>query len=197
MSKDKTGNWFGRHKILSGIGVLIVIGIIASAAGGSKSTTTTSKGSSPTASTSSTKSSTASLAKINQPADDGKLQFTVTGIQCNQSQVEDPSDTDVATTAGAPYCIVSLNVKNIQTVAQTFDSSSQYLYDATNKQYSVDSGATITLNPESSNFMEDPTVNPGVSISGQLVYDIPSTITPAYAILHDSSLSSGVKVGLQ
>jgi len=37
MSKDKTGNWFKRHKILSGVGVLIVIGVIASAAGGSKS----------------------------------------------------------------------------------------------------------------------------------------------------------------
>ena len=37
MSKDKTGNWFKRHKILSVIGVLLVIGVIASAAGGSKS----------------------------------------------------------------------------------------------------------------------------------------------------------------
>lgn len=45
MSKDKSGNWFGRHKILTAIGVLIVIGIIASAAGGSKSNTQTVKGS--------------------------------------------------------------------------------------------------------------------------------------------------------
>lgn len=41
MSKDKTGNWFGRHKVLTVIGALIVIGIIASAAGGSKSNTQT------------------------------------------------------------------------------------------------------------------------------------------------------------
>jgi hypothetical protein len=36
MSKDKTGNWLKRHKILSVVGVLIIIGVIASAAGGSK-----------------------------------------------------------------------------------------------------------------------------------------------------------------
>ncbi len=41
MSKDKSGNWFGRHKILTVVGVLIVIGIIASAAGGNKSNTQT------------------------------------------------------------------------------------------------------------------------------------------------------------
>lgn len=41
MAKQKDGNWFKRHKILSVIGALIVVGIIASAAGGSKSNTQT------------------------------------------------------------------------------------------------------------------------------------------------------------
>lgn len=39
--KDKSGSWFGRHKILTVIGTLIVVGIIASATGGSKSNTQT------------------------------------------------------------------------------------------------------------------------------------------------------------
>lgn len=41
MSKDKSGSWFARHKILTVIGTLVVIGIIASAAGGNKSNTQT------------------------------------------------------------------------------------------------------------------------------------------------------------
>ena len=58
MSKDKSGNWFKRHKILSVIGVFIVICIIASAAGGSKpSNSTTNSGT--TASTSSKTEATA------------------------------------------------------------------------------------------------------------------------------------------
>lgn len=41
MSKDKTSNWFNRHKILSVVGVLIIIGIAASAVGGDKSSNNT------------------------------------------------------------------------------------------------------------------------------------------------------------
>ena len=196
----KSGNWFVRHKVLTVIGVLVILAIIGAAgsAGKNPSTPLANTTSNNTSSGSTSKpATTASTPKLNQPANDGKLQFTITSFQCNQSQVEDPSDSSIATTAGAPYCIVGLTVKNIQTVAQTFDSSSQYLYDSSNNQYSFDSTATITLNPESSQFMEDPTVNPGVTISGQLVYDVPSTVNPTYAMLHDSAESNGVKVNLQ
>jgi hypothetical protein len=192
--KEKSGNWFKRHKILTVIGALIVVGIIASAAGGGKKATNTTSSSSGSTATS---NKSATVAAINQPANDGKLQFTVTNIQCNQSQVQSPDDQDITQTAGAPYCIVSLNVKNISTVAQTFEADSQYLYDSANKQYSLDSTASITLESESSQFVDDPTVNPGVSLSGQLVFDIPSAVTPTYAMMHDSSLSNGVKVNLQ
>lgn len=54
MSKDKSVNWFGRHKILSVIGVFIAIGIIASAAGGSKSSNSSTTNSSSAAGTSKT-----------------------------------------------------------------------------------------------------------------------------------------------
>jgi hypothetical protein len=41
MSKDKSDkNWFARHKVLTVIGIVVVIGIIASAAGSGKSSTT-------------------------------------------------------------------------------------------------------------------------------------------------------------
>lgn len=198
MSKEKDGNWFKRHKILTGIGIIVILFIIGSAAGGGKKTvaTQTENNNSPSTSSSSTKVPTASVPGLNQPADDGKLQFTVTSMQCNQSQVESPDDSDVTQTQGAPYCIVNLNVKDISTAAQTFEADSQYLYDASGKQYSVDDTASITLESESSQFVEDPTVNPGVTLTGQLVFDIPSTVTPTYAMFHDSSLSDGVKVNL-
>lgn len=42
MSKDTTGkNWFARHKILTGFGVLLILGVIVSAASGSDSSTPT------------------------------------------------------------------------------------------------------------------------------------------------------------
>jgi hypothetical protein len=66
MSKDKSGNWFQRHKVLSGIGILIVVGIIASAAGGSKSTKTATN-SSPSANTS-TATAPAATPEAKKPA---------------------------------------------------------------------------------------------------------------------------------
>jgi len=92
---------------------------------------------------------------------------------------------------------MNLSVKDISTVAQSFDSSSQYVYDGSGKQYSLDSTATIAANPTSSQFMEFPTINPGVTLTGVLAFDVPSGTTPTYATLHDSALSNGVKVDLQ
>jgi hypothetical protein len=192
MAKEKDGNWFKRHKILTGLLALILIAVIASAAGGSKSTNNQTS----TTTTSATKT-TATTAGLNQPVADGKFQFDVTAIQCQQTQVESPISSYSDTTAGAPYCFVSLTVKNISNVAQTFDPSAQFIYDSSGKQYSYDSSASIDIEPQSSNFVDYPTVNPGTSVSGQLVYDVPNTVTPLYAILHDSSLSGGVKVNLK
>lgn len=41
MSKDKSGSWFGRHKVLTVLLAFIAIGVIASAAGGNSSNTET------------------------------------------------------------------------------------------------------------------------------------------------------------
>jgi hypothetical protein len=195
-SSQKDGK---KKKIVSiVVGIIALFVIISIVAGGGKNNTNNTSGTTTTASTTKTTSSTASsIPGINQPANDGSFQFTVTSLQCNQSQVLAPDGSGDASTAGAPYCIMGLTIKNIKTTAQSFDDDSQYIYSASGTQYSVDDDATETLEPDSSTFAAYPTVNPGVSISGQLVFDVPSNVTPAYAMLHDSSFSNGVKVDLQ
>lgn len=77
MSKDKSGNWFGRHKILTVIGALIVVGIIASAAGGgSKTNTSTGSNDSKQAKT----ENKPAMAKIGEVARDGKFEYTVASV---------------------------------------------------------------------------------------------------------------------
>lgn len=197
MSKGKTGNWFGRHKVLTVIGVLVVLAIIG-AAGSSKSNNpqpaSTNTGSKAVASTS---NNTATTPKINQPANDGKFQFTITSFSCGETQVTQPDAPDITSQAQGQFCSMGLTVKNIGNVAQDFDASSQYIYDSTAKQYSYSSDATITANSTSSQFPVLETVNPGNSVSGTVVFDIPKSITPYYATLHDSAASGGVKVSLQ
>ncbi len=187
--KDKTGNWFGRHKILGAIGALIVIGIIASAAGGGSKSTKSS-----TSSDTSKPTAAATTAKIGEEADDGKFAFTVTGIKCGEPTVTDSSGY-LTKTAQGQYCLLTLSVKNIGDKQQLFSESDQKLLNATSQQYSPDSTATLYNSSNSDVFLSQ--INPGNTVSGVLVYDIPAGQTPVTAELHDSSLSNGVKVNLQ
>ncbi len=191
MSKEaKTGNWFSRHKILTGIGGLIIIGIIASAAGGSKSNTPTK-----TATTNnSQKTVTTQMIGLNQAANDGKFEFTVASITCNIPTVSDGSGY-LTKTAQGQYCVLDMSVKNIGNQAQTLDSSSQYLYNASGQKYSADATASLYDNPSGSTFLDS--INPGNAATGKFVFDIPKDQTPVTAELHDSSFSGGVKVKLQ
>jgi hypothetical protein len=188
---DKKQSWFGKHKVLTVIGVIIILVIIGSAAGGSSKSKTTSASKTTTGSTAST---AASMPKINQPANDGKFQFTVTAIKCGQPSVSSP-DGYLTKTAQGQYCILSVTANNIGDQSQTLDSTSQYLYDSSNKKYSSDSEATIDISPTDNSFFN--AINPGNSVSGTIVFDIPKTVTPITAELHDSALSGGVKVSLQ
>ncbi len=186
---DKSKNWFARHKVLTVVGVIVILAIIGGAAGGSKSNTTANK-----TSTGSTANTAATMPKLNQPANDGKFQFTVTAIKCGQPSVSSP-DGYITKTAQGQYCILNVTANNIGDQSQTLDSTSQYLYDSSNKKYSSDSEATIDISPSDNTFFNP--INPGNSVSGTIVFDIPKGVTPVTAELHDSAFSGGVKVSLQ
>jgi hypothetical protein len=142
---------------------------------------------------------TTSTPGIDQLARDGKFQFTVTSFSCGVSQITDPNDPYSIATPQGQYCLMDLTVKNIANVSQSFEANAQSIYDNSNKEYSYDSNGTITANPYTTTdeFWEFPTVNPGISISGIVAFDIPKTVTPTYAILHDSIASDGVRVNLK
>lgn len=192
MSKDKTGNWFKRHKILTGVGALIVIGVIASAAGGGNKTNSTASTSNNSQSASSKTSTTTTLAKIGQPARDGKFEFTVNKQTCGVNSV---GDQYVNKTAQGQYCVLNITVKNIGNEAQTFDSSNEYVYDASNNKLSADGTASSYDNSGDEAFLNE--INPGNSVTGNVVFDVPKGVTPVTAELHDSAFSGGVKVSLQ
>lgn len=184
---DKSKNWFARHKVLTVIGVIVVLAIIGGAAGGSKTKTTNNS------TTSAKSSSQQQTAKIGQLANDGKFQFTVTSIQCGKPSVSSP-DGYITKTAQGQYCLLNITANNIGDQSQTLDSTSQYLYDSSNKKYSSDSEATTDISPTDNTFFNP--INPGNSVTGTVVFDIPKGVTPVTAELHDSAFSGGVKVSL-
>ncbi len=191
MSSDR-GSFFKRHKILTVIGVIVLLAIIGGAAGGGNKTSNNS-GTTNTNETKKAEQAKPATSKLNEVARDGKFEFTVASVECGKPSVG--TNEYLTKQAQGQFCLVNVTVKNIGSEAQTFDSSSQYLYDAANSKFSADGTASLYANPQGSTFLNQ--INPGNSVSGILVFDVPKDKTPVTAELHDSPFSGGVKVTLQ
>lgn len=178
--KKGKGKWI----LLAVVVVVVIIAIATNTAGGKSSSSSDSGGGS-------SADSGAKTAGLNQPARDGKFEFTVTSVDCSKTTLgEDP----ITTKAQGVFCLVSLNVKNIGDEAQTLAAPAQYAYDAQGKKYSTDTAAEIYLGDNASTIFNQ--LNPGSSVSGQLVYDVPAGTQLTKIELHDSMFSGGVDVAL-
>ncbi len=186
-----------------GIGGLVLgLAIGGSLSGGSDTTTTEAAATSAapgssTAAKQATETSTAAAkagsqaptaAKFGTPVRDGKFEFTVTGVK-TASKV---GDQYLGKEAQGQFLLYSMTVKNIGDKAQLFDASSQKLYDTEGKEYSADSEAGIYLGDAGNAFLEQ--INPGNSVKGQIVFDVPNGTKVAKLELHDSPFSGGVDV---
>ncbi|MBE3011710.1 DUF4352 domain-containing protein [Microbispora sp. NEAU-D428] len=122
---------------------------------------------------------------------DGKFAFKVTKVEKGLSQV---GEGFTAHEAQGQYVLVHLTVKNIGDEAQMFTDSAQKLIDAKGRTFDADSGAAIWLQ-DSNAFLEN--INPGNSVNGLLLFDVPKNLTLKAIELHDSIFSGGVTVSLR
>jgi hypothetical protein len=149
--KSKSGNWFVRHKVMTVVLAIIVIAIIGGAAGGGDESASTANSADATGGTQSDKAAetkpSATTAKLNEAARDGKFEFTVTAIKCGETTV---GNEYLKENAQGQFCRASLSIKNIGDEAQSIDSNSQYLYNAAGQKYTSSSTATIYAAPSAS-----------------------------------------------
>ena len=193
MSKDKSDkNWFARHKILSVILAFIAIAVIASAGSGTK---TNNSGSDTAKKNTTTENKAPQLARVGEPARDSKFEFTVTKFSCGETTVG--TNQYLQKTAQGQYCRMSLTIKNVGDKAQSLFSGDQKLVDNQNKQYSADDQATFYAAPQGSSSTWYNDINPGNTVTGDIIFDVPKDVTPVTAELHDSAFSGGVKISLQ
>lgn len=175
-----------------GVGGLVIGLAIGSLLGGSDPTTTTVAAPVPSASGKAASSpapkAAAGAAKFGTPVRDGKFEFTVTGVK-TATKV---GNEFLSKAAQGQFLIYSITVRNIGDQAQLFDASSQKLHDAAGKEYSADAEAGIYLGDAGNALLEQ--VNPGNSVRGQVVFDVPKGTTAATLELHDSPFSGGVDV---
>jgi hypothetical protein len=127
-------------------------------------------------------------AKLGATARDGKFEFTVTKVEHGKAQV---GDQYLGKQAQGQFVLVSVTVKNIGSEGKLFDGSSQYAY-GDGVRYTHDGVAETYANKDAATFLN--TINPGNTVSGVLVFDIPAGKKITKVELHDSPFSGGVTV---
>ena len=190
MDNGKKKNWFKRHKVLTAIIAIVLIGAIGGASGTQKNSSTPASSSS---SSSSNETKSEAIARIGEPVRDGKFEFVVKSVTCGKNSVG--TNQYLTKEAQGQFCLMDLTVKNIGDQQQTFTENAQKLLNADGMQYSSDSVASLYNSNNSDTWLNQ--INPGNSVQGVIVFDIPKDQVPTSAELHDSVYSGGVKVSLQ
>ncbi|GGK61177.1 Mpr protein [Sphaerisporangium melleum] len=184
-------------KIFLGLVVLLVLmaGCAAIFASGAPSGTTTaqttdtpSKGQSK-AKNEDKKDSEPDVPGIGQVVKDGKFAFKVTKLAKATRVGGDFLHKD----AQGVFWLINVTVKNIGDEPQSFIGDTQKLFDAKGREYSASSEAALYLENSKSLYEE---INPGNTVKGVVLFDLPKNVKPAEIELHDSMFSGGVKVDL-
>lgn len=92
---------------------------------------------------------------------------------------------------GSKECPVKLRVTDDKGEAQTYFASNQFAIDAAGHQLTADDN-DIFLNAAH----DDTQINPGVSLTVLVPYNLPKTEQIVALELHDSEFSGGVRVQL-
>lgn len=129
------------------------------------------------------------MAGIGETVNDGDMSFTVTRLQDGVTNIGGELGED----AQGQFVVVHVRVKNTGNEAAMFEASEQKVYDVKGREYS-DAAAGILLD-ESNSFLEE--INPGNTVKGKLVFDMPKNAQPHYIELHGSMFSEGVTVSLR
>ncbi|KNX38556.1 DUF4352 domain-containing protein [Luteipulveratus halotolerans] len=207
--------WVARHKVLTGLAGLMVVGGIAAAASGGGSGTGSSEGASqspvaaseaPAAAAPAGTSSAAAKkdskpaakkeekkgAGIGSPVRDGKFEFTVTKVQSGRKSV---GGEFLNEKAQGQFVLVTVKVRNTGDETRALSDMNQKVFDANGKSYEANSMAGAVISNDNKVMYED--INPGNQVTGVLVFDMPVGATPAKIELHDSMFSGGVTVDLR
>ena len=181
--------WYQKKSIIVLL-VLVVIIVIGSAS--SKKTSPNSAGGQSVATTPAA-SATSSLPKFGSLVKDGDFSFKPSQLVCNIMSVGSSANFDLTQPTGQ-YCRITLWIYNHSTTAQMVDVTAQYAVDNNSRQFPGDSNADSAGNPNlnSGLGLDTMTLNPGLSVTGYVYFDMPKGDTPSSFIFHDSAFSNGV-----
>jgi len=180
-------NWFVKHKILTGILVIVLIVIISSSSGNKNDGTKTTQGSS------NKTTQTESVTKIGEAVTANDLSFTVTDISKAKSLGSSYTKKD----AQGTFNVVTIIVKNIGKETATIDSSMMKITDSQGRTFdrSIEGQTAKGLAQGKVDlFLQQ--VQPGLSITGDIVFDLPDDATDLKLIVKGSMFGAEKQISL-
>lgn len=197
-AEPKKKSWFARHKFLTAILVIVAIAIIGGVAGGGDDDaeqTTTGQTASDSAAPAAEENSDEAEAPDNADAGEaedaeapedaeaapagvgtavntGDFDVTVTSVETGVTAV---GDQYLNAEPSGQFVLVRVTVANTSNEAEYFNDSDQSLIDEQGRKHSTSSDALYL--DDTTFFLEK--INPGVTVEGVLLYDIPADAVPA------------------
>lgn len=161
---EKQGSWFKRHKILTGIGVFVILAIIVSAAsGGSKDETASNTGSSTNSSSSSSKQEEKTDFKVGETATFDDKSITVTNIERNY----DTGNPYLKPESGKEFVVVTVDIANNGSSTLDYSTIEFKMQDSNG----VQQNEAITALSQSK--LNSGSLAKGGKVSGKLAYEVP------------------------
>ncbi len=176
-------------KILKWIGIIVLVLIVIGALSGNKGGSTSKTG------TSGTKTNEApKMTGLNEVAQDGDLAFTVLGV--NKSKTLGNSYS--LKTAQGMFYTVTVKIENKGKKTTTFDASMAKIKDDQGREFerSIDGQTAKGLSQGQVDlFLQQ--IQPSLSVTGDLVFDLPEGLKNPVLTLKGSLFNQGVGVKLE
>jgi hypothetical protein len=128
-------------------------------------------------------------AKVGEPARDGTLAFTVTGVRCGVARLGEGA---LRETAEGELCLIDVAVVNVGRDARTFAGAAQRAFDTGSRDFPYDAAAQTPAGGD--RLLRE--IRPGDRAAGPLVFDVPKGARLASVVLRETPFSAGVRVTL-
>lgn len=179
-------NWFAKHKILTVILVLILIGIASSSGNKGGNSNSSNSGSTKTESNN-------VIAKIGEAVTANDLSFTVTDI----SKAKSLGNSYTKKESQGTFNVITLNIKNTGKETATIDSSMMKITDSQGRKFdrSIEGQTAKGLSQGKVDlFLQQ--VQPGLSVTGEIVFDLPDDATDLKLLVKGSMFGTEKQISL-
>jgi hypothetical protein len=182
--------WFKKKRFIVPIALVVIIGLSQAMNGGGNNSG--SDGGNSSSENSTDEGTVETRLGIGDKAVDGKFSFTVTKVTCG---IESVGSDLLGAEAQGQFCQLDLEIENVGDEPQTMFADNQKVFDVEGREFSADTSSMFYLEGGSDAWLKE--INPGNTLTGSILFDVPADASLDYVELHDSAFSGGVEVSLK